>query len=120
MKSISKTGIIALALLPLTSYAQTYDISTIEGIVVAVSGILETILPALVAIAVFMVVWFTFMLVVNAGDPEKRKSALHGIFWGIIGIFLMYSIWGIIRVFTNTVGFEDTTPVTTPNFIQSQ
>ena len=100
------TGIIA----PLSVSAQNYDISTIEGMVSAVSGIINTIFPALTALAVFMIAWAIFSFIINAGDSEKRKQGLMHIIWTLIGVFLLFSIWGLVNILKNTFTLDTTPP----------
>jgi hypothetical protein len=42
---------------------------------------------------------------------EKRKSFF---FWGLIILFVMVSIWGIIQLLQNTLGVRDPTGTAAP------
>lgn len=43
----------------------------------------------------------------NESNPEKKKALF---FWGIIIIFVMVSIWGIIRIVGNTLFNDQSAP----------
>ena len=45
----------------------------------------------------------------KAADEEKRTEAKNFIIWGIIGIFVMVSIWGLVNILTGTIRFGDNT-----------
>ena len=99
-----------LLFFPVVARAQSYDISSLAGVYPAVAGIINTIFPAVVGIAVFAVAWGIFKFILNAGDPEARKQGMATILWGVVGVFLMFSIWGLVNILKNTFKF-DTTPV---------
>ena len=54
------------------------------------------------AIAVFLFGLMEFVL--GADNEEKRNKGKLHIFWGIIGLFIMFAVWGIISIIMNFVG----------------
>ena len=54
------------------------------------------------AIAVFLFGLMEFAL--GADSEEKRSKGKLHIFWGIIGLFIMFAVWGIISIIMNFVG----------------
>lgn len=103
-------------LLPAVVSAQNYNITTIQGMVVAIGSIINLVFPALVAIGVFMVAWGIFVFIVNAGEPEERKKGSARILWGVIGVFLMLSVWGLINILVNTFSLNNA-PVQVPTVL---
>ncbi|HEX2792416.1 MAG TPA: pilin [Candidatus Paceibacterota bacterium] len=61
-------------------------------------------LLALFAFAVF--VWGIVQFIANAGDEEKRKTGQMHMFWGIIGLVIIFGANAIIRLMANTVGAD--------------
>ena len=45
-----------------------------------------------------------FILNIGSGSDEGKKEGKQHMLWGIIGIFIMVSVYGILRVLTNTFG----------------
>lgn len=88
------------------------DLSSVSWLV---SDVLSVIFPVLLAIAVFVIVWGIFKFILNAGDEEARKTGRSFILWGIVGIFLMFSVWGLVRILTGTIQFENTSAIQAPN-----
>jgi hypothetical protein len=37
----------------------------------------------------------------DGGDLDKKRSA---VIWGVVGLFVMFSVYGILRIVTNTFG----------------
>ncbi len=112
-----KKAIIASSLLlPAVSFAQNYDVGSLQGIVDAIQGILNLIFPVLLAIAVFVIAWGIFKFILNAGDEEARKSGRSFILWGVVGVFLMLSIWGLVNILVGTFSL-DNTAITPPELL---
>ena len=90
--------IIAFLSAPTLLFAQGGDY-TIESLV---GRIIDLIINPLIML--FMVLGTAFFLwgiiefLMNPDNEEKRKSGKKHMMWGIIGLFLMVSVWGIIRV----------------------
>ncbi len=44
------------------------------------------------------------------GDDEKRNQSKNHMLWGVVGMFIMISVYGIIRFVANTVGQPEVLP----------
>jgi hypothetical protein len=67
------------------------------------------ILMFMIALAVFF--WGIVQFISNADADKAREEGRQNILWGIIGMFIMVSAYGIIRVILATFGLP------TPPFI---
>ena len=72
-----------------------------------------TIIPLLMSLAVLVFIWGIIQYVIAQDDEGKRKSAKDTILYGIIGLFVMISIWGLVKILGNTFGVENTIPTLT-------
>jgi cbb3-type cytochrome oxidase cytochrome c subunit len=50
-------------------------------------------------------------MISGAGDDTQRAEAQKLVFWGVVGIFIMISIWGLVRILINTFNLDTTRPV---------
>lgn len=41
-----------------------------------------------------------------AGDSEAHKSGKQLMIWGLVALFVMFSVWGIIRLLARTIGLS--------------
>lgn len=89
-------------------------ITNISGLIFRVNAILNTIVPFLIGLAVFLVMWGIFGYISHSAEEEKRAEARQFILWGVIFIFLMLSIWGLVNVLNNTFNLKKT-PVDVPS-----
>jgi hypothetical protein len=75
---------------------------TINGIVSRITDILNLIIPIIFAIATIVFFWGIVLFITSGGDEEKRKEGRAYIIYGLIGLFVMVAVWGIVNVF---IGF---------------
>lgn len=72
-----------------------------------VDGIIETLDVVIIFILALAVVSFLYGIVTyifRAGDETKRKEGVRFITYGIIGLFVMISVWGLVALLSNTIG----------------
>jgi len=84
-------------------------------------NLVNTVINALVPIIISLsLVVFFFGLVkymMSLGKEESRKEAMQLMIWGVIAIFVMVSIWGIIRLLQSTFKVTSSDPIV-PKAIQ--
>jgi hypothetical protein len=97
---------------PLISLAQS---TTIETLIEKLSGIVKSLMPILVGIAVVYFIWKVIQYTM-AGDEGKKEEAKLGIFWGIIGLFVIISVWGLVYFLQDSLGIYEGTGVKVPVF----
>lgn len=76
------------------------DVSNgLPGIVQSLVGIFNLVLPVLVALALVLFMVGVVKYIYNEGEHHDRSIML----WSLIALFVMLSIWGILRLMCNTV-----------------
>lgn len=73
-----------------------------SGLLGKISSALNLITSFIVGLAVFVIIWGIFTYLTHAAEEEKRTEARQFIVYGIIGVFLMLSIWGFVNILLNT------------------
>ena len=58
----------------------------------------------LLALAAVYFVWGVFMFVSNYENPEAQAAGKKHMIWGIVGIAIMLSAFGIMRMIAGTIG----------------
>lgn len=94
--------------------AQDPSDTTIEGLVNAlVTGLLNPLITLLFVLATAVFLWGVTTYVIGqsgSGDEKKLATAKRVMMWGIIGMFIMASAWGIVKVlcdfFASCVGVD--------------
>lgn len=96
-------------LLPSFSLAQTQTTSGIKNIndvALKASAIGNLVTELLVAIAVIYIIYSVVRYVIAGGEGEREKGGMN-ILWGVVGLFVILSIWGLVSLLTGTFRFQD-------------
>jgi len=101
MSILQKTMPYALsALLPLAALAQTT--ATVNTILNTVSDILDLVIPILLIIATVVFLWGVIQYLTAGADEERRASARSLMIYGLVALFVMVAVWGIVKVLVTT------------------
>ncbi len=68
--------------------------------------ILSPLIPVLSSIALIVFLWGVFSFI-RAEDDKKKAEGRQFILWGLIGLFVMVSVWGLIRILGNTFNLNN-------------
>jgi len=66
--------------------------------------------PLIVLLFALAVVYFIYGLtryLLSPDNEEVRKSSKSHMLWGIVGMFIMISVFGILSIIMNTIGVEN-------------
>ena len=66
--------------------------------------IINPIILLLAASAFVVFLWGVFQFIVHGGDEGKREEGRSAIFWGLIGLVIIFGAYGIINVALGTFG----------------
>ena len=69
-----------------------------------VAQIINPLMLLMAAGAFVVFLWGVFEFIRQAGDEGKRKEGKDAIFWGLIGLVIIFGAYGIINVALNTFG----------------
>ena len=91
---------VAALLAPLAAFAQVGGHGSIKEIIDTATSVVTDFVPTGMMLILFL--WIMFQVVANAGDAEKLKKARPRIIWGIIILFALFSLAGILAVLQQT------------------
>jgi hypothetical protein len=69
-----------------------------------VTEIVNPIILLLAASAFVVFVWGVFEFILHAGDETARVKGRTAIFWGLIGLVIIFGAYGIINLALGTFG----------------
>ena len=82
--------VLALAAETLTNFAQT------------IGDIISTLTPIVVALALLFFFWGLAKYILAAGDEAKQAEGRSIMIWGVIALFVIVSVWGLVQVLQQT------------------
>ena len=79
-----------------------------NALITWMSTALNTATLLILAAAVVVFLWGVMQFVMSAGDDEARAKCRNHIIWGVIGIFVMVSLWGLVNFFAGSTALTPT------------
>ena len=99
MKKILALLVIAA---PSIALAQTSAVTDVNSLSAKILGLFNIASYILVALAVLFIVWNVVMYLIRGSDPAAKSAAGYNVLWGVVGLFVIVSIWGLVNILTNT------------------
>ncbi len=113
MKSILKiTTLSTLIATPLFAFA------ALEGVgqlITSIGALIKLALPIAVAAALLFFFWGVANFILKAGDPKAREEGRNRMLWGIIALFVMISVWGIVAFIQDNLDIYGGDGIETPD-----
>lgn len=82
--------------------------ANIDSVLSTVSTVLNALIGLFITLALIIFFW-GLIKYLSAGGAEGSAEGLKIMFWGAITLFVMVSIWGIIKLLQNTFKVGDAT-----------
>ncbi len=107
MELIKKYKVISLsafvALTPFIALA-----ATINTVVTTIGDIFDLVVPILMVIASVVFIWGIIQYILAAGSDDRKKEAKNLIIWGLVALFVIVAMWGLVQILGRTFGVEST------------
>jgi hypothetical protein len=113
-KALALTSVtVAAFALPLISLAAVNNLSDVGAFIINVIN--NILVPVIFAIAFIVFVWGAFdTFILGANSEEVKEKGKNLMLWGLIGFFVMVSVWGLVNILTGTVSFGNNSNVNAP------
>ncbi len=99
---MKKNLLIALTLLlPLSASAQ-FARSGIMGLIDSFANIIDILIPLTAALALLYFFWGLTSFIKNSAESQEEGKQIMT--WGIIALFVIFSIWGIVEFIQRDLG----------------
>ena len=70
-------------------------------------NLIKTALPVLAGLALFAFIWGLVKFIYRVGEDEKAVNDGRNLMtWGLIALFVLISIWGILSFIYSDIGFS--------------
>lgn len=98
-----------LAFAPALAGAQT--INTVNDVAAKATNIGNLTIGIFIALAVlWIIISVVRYLVIGGGDPDKRKEGGYRILFGVVGLAVILSIWGLVYIVKRSFQTQDQVP----------
>ena len=88
----------------------------LNAVLCKLSEIFRAVIPVLIALGVIYFVWGVITYVI-ADSEEAKKKGRDTIIFGIIGLAVIISVWGLVYLITATFGIDNPAPRNIQNLL---
>lgn len=96
----------ALLLTPMLVSAQG-----LEGVIRKISDLINLAIPLVIALAILAFFWGLMKYIFSASDDDKKEEGRNIMIYGIIALFVMVSVWGLVRLLQETFNINQNAPI---------
>lgn len=97
---LQSVSVLMLWAMPIFVLAETSGDKSLSWFIGLVVGIItQYLIPLLTAIALLVFIFGLARFILNAGDETKVAEGKQLMFWGIVALVAMISVWGIVGLF---------------------
>lgn len=79
-----------------------------------IADIFSATVPVLIAFALIVFIWGVIKYISSGDSEEKRAAARNTIIYGVIGLFAIVAVWGLVEVIRATFGLDQSYQVEAP------
>ena len=70
----------------------------------------KSVIPLIITLALAMFIWGVVQYVINSDEEAKKAKGRQFMIWGIIGLTVMFGVWGLVKILGTTFGIEYVIP----------
>lgn len=108
MKSKNKLTILFATLFFLVpAYVQAQDFSYIALVAGLIMNSIQMLVPLLLAIGLAVFVWGLVVFIAKADNEQERAAGKQKMVWGIVGLFVLTSVWGLVLLVQELTGIDN-------------
>jgi type IV secretion system pilin len=104
--------------LPLVASAQA--LQPLANLIGAVARIVGALVPILITIALVVFFWGLVRYLWGKEGEAKIKEAKSLMIWGLVTLFVMVSVWGIVRLGQDALGINPNAGAVSPHVLYPQ
>ncbi len=79
---------------------------TFKDFIYNIISLLDIVIYLIIALAVIVFFYGIVLYIAKSDSESERKKGVQYILFGIIGLFVMISVWGLVYILTSTFGFK--------------
>lgn len=88
----------------------------LKTLLLSLQGVINLLIKVAVAFAVVFFFWGLAKMILRGGDEKATEEGKKIMVWGIIALFVIIAIWGIVTFIQQAFGLQTNVPFTAPQF----
>lgn len=102
MKKVLIAGILTL---PTMAFAA---LTALNNLAIGIGTVVTTLIPIVMGLAVLVFFWGLVKYIANADDEGAKESGKNLMIWGMVALFVMVALWGILGFVQTELGINGT------------
>lgn len=98
-----------IAFSPSFAFAQAGNLNNLNDVSSRALSFGTLVIQIIISLTILYIIYNVFKYLV-AGSPDDRAEGGKSILFGVIALFVMFSIWGIVYLLTNTFKLNNQVP----------
>jgi len=91
---------------PLITYAQTPDFAYFDTAVTSLGSLIEQLIPIVISLGLLFFIWGLAQFIIASGNEDAKEVGKRRMVWGILALFAIVSVWGIVNLLAEMAGVE--------------
>ncbi len=110
MKTSILYSTISFLALPIVAFAQSSgtepNLGWFDAALTAIGNLINTAIPILIALGLLLFIWGLVVFIFSQGDDDAQKRGKKLMVWGVIALFVIVSVWGLVALLGELVGVD--------------
>jgi hypothetical protein len=81
-------------------------LGNVSTLIDSIGGIIQTLLPIVVALALLFFFWGLARYILAAADEAKKEEGKRIMIWGVVALFVMVAVWGLVGFIGDAFGIQ--------------
>lgn len=107
---MSKRFIVLASIAAIITPSYAFAVSTFADLITYLITTINQAVGFLIALAVLLFIYGVVRYMLAGGDEEAVKTGRKYILWGIIGLAVIVSVWGLVNLLTTSLGLDVSRP----------
>ncbi len=99
-------SVVLLTALPVVSQAQGVDFTYLEEALGQVTNLVAQLIPLAIALGLLFFIWGLVQFIAASGSEEAKEEGKRRMVWGIIALFVIVAVWGLVGLLADLSGVE--------------
>ena len=78
------------------------SINNLQDLIKVFTDLIQSITPVVASLALLYFFWGIAQFILHADNETEREKGKNIMIWGLVALFVMVSVWGIVGVLEST------------------
>ncbi len=90
------------------------ELGPVKNLIHSIGEITSALIPILIGVALIVFFWGLIKYILGSGSEEAKKAGKGIMIAGLVSLFVMVSVYGIIRLAQNALGIDSNPNIQAP------